>query len=277
MSDNIEARASAIGWAPKEKFRGDPEKWVDAATYLERGEQFLPILRADKRQLESEVATLKANLAEAQDTIKASQEAITELKNFHSESTRKQVEKAKRELRAELMEARQANDIPRQMELEEELDNVNEALRAAPPPPPAPTPAPAPAAPQIDPEFVEWQKDNKWFMQDRRLTALVIAEAEELRADPANKNLVGRAFYEEAHRRADAILNPRNTPSKVEQGTPSQSGRQGDAQAKTYKDLPPEAKAACANMAERLVGKGRAFAKLEEFQAHYAAEFFAGE
>ena len=53
--DPIEAEASRKGWRPKDKYEGDPTKWVDAKTFIERGERFAS-------NLQKEVATLKAKL-----------------------------------------------------------------------------------------------------------------------------------------------------------------------------------------------------------------------
>jgi hypothetical protein len=46
-----------MGWTAKEKFRGDPERWVDAATFVKNGEESLPILRERLRTLERRTST----------------------------------------------------------------------------------------------------------------------------------------------------------------------------------------------------------------------------
>ena len=33
----IENEAREMGWTDKDGFKGDPEKWVDAATFVDRG------------------------------------------------------------------------------------------------------------------------------------------------------------------------------------------------------------------------------------------------
>ena len=53
MSDpTLEDRAAQMGWVPVDKFRGDPAHWVDAETFVKKGEEVMPILRANNRRLE---------------------------------------------------------------------------------------------------------------------------------------------------------------------------------------------------------------------------------
>ncbi|MDE2106523.1 MAG: hypothetical protein KGL39_55425, partial [Patescibacteria group bacterium] len=93
MSDQtVEERAGAMGWVPQEKFRGDPEKWVDAETFVQRGEQVMPILKHNNEKLQAEIASLKGELGKVTSLFQASQEAVEELKKFNSEATRRAAE-----------------------------------------------------------------------------------------------------------------------------------------------------------------------------------------
>ena len=38
-----EEKASAIGWRPKDQWKGDPDKWVDADAFLKKGDEILPV------------------------------------------------------------------------------------------------------------------------------------------------------------------------------------------------------------------------------------------
>jgi len=53
--ETAETKAKAMGWSPKDEFRGDPDRWVDAETYVRRGEEFIPFLRANNKKLEEEL------------------------------------------------------------------------------------------------------------------------------------------------------------------------------------------------------------------------------
>jgi len=286
VDPKIEASAREMGWVPKEQFRGGEDKWVDAETFVKRGEEVMPILKSQNKRLHQELDQMRGVLSETQELVKAGQEAIEALKESQTEFTKQAVTRAKSEIRAKLREAREANDMDAIGELEDQLDDIREAerdVKAASKARPGATQANGqpPASgqpPKIDPEFVAWQRENPWFGSDRRRTALVLAEAEELRADRANASLLGRAFYDKAAANADAILNPRSTTSKVENGSSSatpHAGGGGGGTKKSYRDLPSDAKGVCDRQAAMLVGPGRAFKTLAEWQQNYADQFFA--
>lgn len=271
----VEDKAKNLGWTPREEFKGDPEKWIDAEQFVERGEHIMPILKANNQKLQSEVLSLRGEIQRVNQILAAGQEAIEELKKFHSEDTERQVKKARKDLMAELRAAKREGDTDKELDIQEELDNFDEELRKE-----SAKVAAAPIAhtqPVNDPMFVAWQYDNPWFGVDKKKTALMIASAEELRADPKNNGLVGKAFYEAAAREADKVLNPQGrATSKVE----SASGRSSVATSagrRSFADLPAEAKNVCERQAKKLVGEGRAFKTMADWQKHYVEQYFLGE
>lgn len=280
-ADTVERKARNLGWVPQEEFRGNPERWDDAETFLKRGEEIMPILKANNRRLHNDLEGLKSKLTEAEKTIAAAQESITALREVQNETTKQAVRQTKTDLKAKIRVAREANDFDMLEELEEQLDNVKEVERqvAAAPAPAAKAPAaPAPAQPQVDPEYVAWAQDNPWVeTAPRRVKMLMLAEAADLREDPANKDLKGRPFYEEVAKRVDALLNPRPTSSKVDGGlgSASPSSRSGGGGKRGYKDLSADAKQICDRQAELVVGPGRAYKTLAEWQQSYADQVFA--
>lgn len=278
-SPQVEAQAREMGWVPQDQFRGDTAKWVDAPTFVKRGEEVMPLLKANNKRLVSELDQLRGQLTETQALVRAGQEAIDALKENQTEFTKAAVQRTKAEIRVALRAARESQDVTAIEELEEQLDDIRDTEREIKSKPPAA--APAPAQPRQDPEFISWQRDNPWFGkqtgEDARRTAYVIAEAQALRSDPENKGLVGRAFYEKAAANVDAILNPRQTNSRVESGTGggSEGSGKGSPGKKTYRDLPAEAKAVCDRQQAMLVGQGRAFKTAAEWQQNYADQYFA--
>src|SRR5260370_13868990 len=60
-SNDYESEASRQGWVPRDKYRGDAAKWVDAKTFVERGERFAS-------HLQREVASLKQKLEDFEGT-----------------------------------------------------------------------------------------------------------------------------------------------------------------------------------------------------------------
>jgi hypothetical protein len=92
----VEERAQRMGWTAKEKFRGDPERWVDAATFVKNGEESLPILRERLRTLEKTNVDLG--------------KSVQEFKKMSDTAYERAYSKAKKELEAEVKRAAKAGD-----------------------------------------------------------------------------------------------------------------------------------------------------------------------
>lgn len=276
-TSNVEKTAREMGWRPLEEFRGDSSKWVDAETFVSRGEHFLPIIKADRDRLREQNAQIVASLAETKQLLAASQEAIAELRKYHDEDTKRAVDKARKDLVAQLKQARDDGDVDLEVTLQSQINKIDVAKSAAPPPP---APAPTPSAATIDPEFAAWEADNPWFKTDRKKHALAMAIAQELRDDPANAGLVGRKFYDKVTEGVEAYLGPAGSPpaSKVAGGRPTGSAGSGaSVRARSFADLPEDAKLACASFAKKLVGPGRAYKDLDAWQSEYTKRYFDGE
>ena len=271
----VEVKAREMGWKPLDEFKGNPDHWRDAEEYVQRGEEVLPILRAESGKLRSELAAVRAEAAETKSLFEASQEAIMELKKFHTEDTKRQVDKAKRDLKAGIKAAKAEGNEDLEEELREELTTLNTAA-AAPPPP-----APVVVQPKVDPDFISWRAENTdWFEIDDNKTALMFAAAQRIRNDPANVNLKGKAFYNAAAAEAERVLNGgRSRPTKMEGGEGGRGGGGGDGggPSRSYSDLPADAKAACNRQGTKLVGEGRAFKTETAWRKHYVEQYFLGE
>ncbi|MBT9139120.1 MAG: hypothetical protein DDT31_01701 [Syntrophomonadaceae bacterium] len=127
-------------------------------------------------------------------------------------------------------------------------------------------------APQLSPEFKEWQAKNDWFGTDAKKTKVITRIAEDLRDE--GSTLTGTEFLDECLR----ILDMQNTKtqkstlvSKVESST---SGVRSTGR-KTFSDLPPEAKQACRDDADDLVGSDKRFKTAKEWEDYYASTYFS--
>ena len=281
MSQEIEVAAREMGWRPKEEFRGDPEKWVDAQTWVNRGENFIPILRADRDRTKTRLDEVSNELKTTQELLKSSQEAIESLKKFRDEMSLQRVKEAKREVLQRLRDARDSGDIDKELQLQEELNDlraaeVNNKAPAAPAPPP---PAPDKPVSQLPPEIVqahqEWEGRNAWFKESPRKRGLALGIADEIRNDPKTKDLRGKAFYEELDRQLalEPMFGGERREGKVDGGRPT-GGSGSGSKTRGYADLPADAKAACDSQARSLVGPGRAFKDDAAWQKYYADEYF---
>jgi gas vesicle protein len=284
MSD-IQDDARSMGWRPKEDFRGDPDKWVDAETFVDRGRHFLPILRANNSKLEEANRRLNEELTGIKSLLNASQDSIKALTEFQSTETRRQVTEVKKQIVERLRTAREDGSIEQETALLDELADIRATEKSFKETPAAP-PAPKPSA-DTDPALQNWmgRQENAWFGKDVRRTALAVAIGQEMRNDSANNKLVGEAFFDKVAQEVEAIFSPgsKESPdpsipsSKVEGSRGGSGGSGGSGGGKTYASLPAEAKSACSNMSKRMVGDGRAFKTTADWQAHYTSVYFSQE
>lgn len=274
---SVEDRARNLGWVPLEEFRGDPDRFVSAEEFVEKGESLLPILKANNRELQGKLTDLQSEVARMRTLYEASQDAIEALREHQSEETKRQVEKARKDLVEELRAAREEGNLEREVEINSEItriDSAKEETKGTP----APRQAAAESNPAESPDFVAWKKDNPWFDTDEMMTAAAVATGRKLRMQ-GNK-LEGRAFFDEVGKQVRMRFEgTQQRTSKVEpSGGGNSAGGGGDGGGGSkYSDLPAEAKQACERQALRLVGEGRAFKTKDAWRAHYAKIYFESE
>lgn len=267
----VEQEARTLGWVPAEEFKGDPNRWVDAETFVERGHTVMPILRKNNERLETLVKQQAEELNKMKNMFNASQESITELQKVHADATKAAVAKARAEVMAELKEAKRDGDVDREIALTEELQELKN--RQVEIDKPAPAPAAQPQQQEVHPDFQAWMNDNPWFGTDQRKTQKAMGIAQILRADPENDGLQGRAFFDRVLAEMEGRSAPR--PDKVGGARPSGTGGGGGpVGGKSFADLPADAKAACDNQGKKLVGEGRAFKDMAAWRSYYANLYF---
>jgi hypothetical protein len=272
MSTNeAETRARTMGWLPLDKFEGPKERWVDADTYLKRGEEFLPILKANNRKLADQVNSVENELRTTKQQLAAAQEAIEGLKDFRSTLNKEKAVDEKRSITAAISKARSDGDVEAESQLIEKLGEVTAAIKEADKPK-AKAASGDPAAPELTPAAKEWMAANPWFSQDQRKTGLAMGLANEWKAQ--GKTLGTKEFFDHVDVEMEKIFDPnagrRERPGKVEGSTGSSEGGGGG---KSFADLPAEAQAACKKTASRVVGPGRAYKTLADWQKAYCETY----
>lgn len=269
---DIEQEAISLGWSPKDQFKGDEAKWVDAETFVERGKQIMPILRKNNERLLGEVAELKSTVSTLTQAVTQSNESVAALKEFHETSTKAQVEKARRDLLAELKQAKTDGDVDAEVDATaalSEFDAAQKAVKAAPAPPPA-----AKASPALNPEVEQWMKDNPWYGIDHIRTGMMDGVSKKLRADGNTK--VGKLFLEEAAEQVEQTLGGgEQRQSKVDGGAAGRGGSGGSG-GSGYASMPKEAREQCDKLAEKFVGPNKVYKTAKEWQTFYAAEYQKG-
>jgi len=265
----VQAQAEKMGWIPPSRFRGDPERFVDADVYIERGETVLPIVKEQNKRLHAEVEGLRAESAKTAAALKAAQTAIEQIEERHTVETQKAVEQARRQVKAQLSAASEAGDHEGVAELTDQLTKLNTTVAEAPKRVEAP-----PQQFEVPADLREWNVENPWFGTNKRKTALALGIAQELR--DAGHTDVGRSFYEKVGAEVAKELGESAAPrgDKVEGARGGSEGGERGSRGKTYASLPADAKTACDAEARRFVGEGKRFKTTADWRARYAELYF---
>lgn len=262
----VERDAREMGWRPQAEFRGDPEKWVDASEFVRRGETVMPILKAQNAKLRGELAGVKDAMTELQATVAAATEALETFREHHDKTAETAYKAAMRDLRTQREEARKEGETEKVVALDEAIDELTETAKPAKAPPPPKSPAPP--AEQLHPDLPGWEADNAVWLADKQKKAYAQSIATYVRLQ--NPTIAGRAFLDKITEEVEAHFGGAPASKVDGGGTPAPARARGG---KTFADLPAEAKAACERMGARLVGKGRAFEKMGDWQAQYAKDY----
>jgi hypothetical protein len=226
VNSSLEAEAARKGWKPKEQFAGDPKDWVDAQTFVARGERFV-------KNLQKEVAGLKQKL----DSFEGTKAQFIKFQSEVMAAKDKELSDALRQLRVQRSEAQADGDHESVVALEDRIESVTKERTEAKAELAAVT---APAAPTADPVLEAWIGDgNDWFTTDAKLRTYAIQLGDELRAQ--GETLNGRAFLDKVATLMAAEFptkfggNPNRTRAAV-----AESGRStaAVAGAKSERDLP---------------------------------------
>lgn len=278
MSD-VETQARELGWVEKESFKGDPEKWIDAESFVKRGQEIMPLLKANNKRLQEKVDKLSADYQKNQQLLIAATESIEALKETTSKTAIAELKRNRAAMVEKVKEAREDGDVETELQLQRTIKEADDAIeQSATPAKKEKAVEPVAGDPTQNPEYKEWVADNAWFGQDRRKTALALAIAGEMRE--RGEKAEGRKFFDKVVEEMNKTLGidpdaSRSAPSKVE--GESRSANSGGRKGKSYADLPADAKQVCERQAAKLVGPGRAFKDEASWRAHYAAKYFEGE
>lgn len=140
----VEERAAARGWRPQEEWEGEPDEWVDARTFVQKGELMDTIHAERKRanKLEKELGTVKSS--------------VDEIRSHYEKMAKAEVEKTLKELKAKRRDALRIDDHETVDEIEEQIEEIKTEKSRIDSAKETNTPAPLP------PEVQSWLGDNPW-------------------------------------------------------------------------------------------------------------------
>lgn len=218
----IHDKARAQGWVPKEEFRGDPNRWIDAKQFVERGENILPILKERNEHLTKEIGEVK--------------KSVTELTNFYKNAEDRAYKRALQDIEARRIAAVETGDVAGFQAVEKERADLEQAKPSA---------APA-GKPADSPEMAAFRANNVWYDADPELTA----EADALGIVYAKQGMPYKQVLDRVQERIKAIhpdkfSNARRDGAAAVEGVDTSTGLPRKAGARTYENLPAEARSQC--------------------------------
>lgn len=217
----IEDRAKEMGWRPQSEYKGSAP-WVDPETFVKRGEEMLPIIRANAKKDKAELAATKASLERLEKT-------LADFSEFHSKTAQREYARASADLEARLTAAAEIGDT-------EGVKAANKAIVALE----KEAKAPEPGKSDGEAEYKAWVKENPWFETD----AAMRGAAKEYGQEAVAKGLSPAAQLVEVTKRIKADFphkfenTRRNDPAAVAGHTVARTPG-----GKTFSDLPADAKA----------------------------------
>lgn len=289
MSTEIEQEARKSGWTPLENFKGDPDKWVDAEEWVDRGQHVMPILSANNRRLQGELLTRDQKIGNLQEQLDNTKVALEKLEEHYSAATKRAVETAKKDLMEQLKTAREDNDVDAEEAIREQLATVRETQKAADKADedkkakgakPSDT-NDSTHAKEISPDFKAWHKDNPWFDTDKKKTKNFVRLAEDLREEGNTQEgleffmAVEEAYVERYGDPNEEEEEEEKLPVKRPVGKVQGAHTRGtSSKGKGFASLPQDAKAACHADIDDLVGEGKLFKTVSEWETYYTEKFY---
>lgn len=234
----IEQEAVKTGWVPKEQFKGDPSKWRPADQWVERGREYIPFIKAEKRELEGKVSDLTAKLDQTTDMMRKMVQIQSKYSDDFYDTKIADIKTRKRQAAEE-----------QDWDLYDNLDAQETTIKK---PEPLPDPSVNQGAP-ISPGMQRWVDENKeWFKVDKDLTDYAVFLANKMETEGSPLIAPGREYElgQEVKKNLERIFpdkfkNPNQQRSDFDESHLRSPDLQNRNKGKTWNDLPDVAKAQC--------------------------------
>ena len=273
----MQAKAAAMGWIAPEHYRGDPERFITAEEYIRRGEEVIPIIRANAKKLEEKLEASARKNAELESALREVNANMAEFTQAQKEMMKERLDAQRRELLAERKQAREEGNDELLDDVESRLDENRDAkakLEATKPPAPEGTPGTVPQpTPEQQARYAAWVDRNPWFKGETDSDYMLAALAQRYGVEAVQKGKEGDAFFAYVDEKMTPHLRRAPAPDKTEGGGRG-SGGGGGGGSRGYASLPPDARAQCDADERRFVGPNKVFKTSAEWRSHFASQYF---
>lgn len=212
----IDVLAQEMGWSPKDQWRGDPNDWKDAKTFLKTTVDINRTISREVRELKDTTSRMAKTSA-----------AIAE----------REIRREREEIEARFNSAVAEQDTDAAWRASEDLRKLPTAEGAA-----------------TDPAVADFKARNGWFETDPAATAVAQAIAARLHAQGKTPAEQTRAAEDEVRRRFPELFDaPARTPAKDPPNVNNPVSRTGRTtpKVKGFAELPRDAQAAAQDFLKR--------------------------
>jgi len=230
---DFDTEARKHGWTPKEEFKGDHSRWVDAETFVKRADEVMPLLKKQNAGLKAEMDELKRTLKQASKHFEASeqrayQRALADLTAKHDAAVEV----------GDVVAARKAVADMNALATPETIVQPADA---------------GPSQEQLRGELNAWIEANDWYALDDAKRRYADLQADLM--GTADKWPGGqKAWLAELGQRVGKKFEQREVKTPITNGGGNRPTARGG---KSYADLPPEAKRMCDRFVKSGVIKDR--------------------
>lgn len=232
---DYEGEAKTSGWVEQSQWKGPADRWVDAQTFVERGEQFFPFVQAKLKKSLDKIDVLEGTVNELRDVNKQ----FREFSDKALERERKEKAHLLGELETARAQAITDGDGKEAVRLEKEIRAVEKE--------------PIKTQPSESPEVSSWKAENAWYGSDAELSAIADGLSEVVARE--NPGLKGKAFLDKLTERVKTVVPHKFQNARREELLTGDNQRKSTSKKdRTYETLPAESKAACDRFVRTIPG-----------------------
>jgi len=245
------AKAKRMGWTDQNEFKGHPDRWVDAETYVNRADEHLPILKGTVATMNKTMVAQEKLILEQEKRLKAMQADIQEFVGYTRKAEERAYQKALAEMKAEQRQAVEDQDLDKFDRISSEIDSHLKSHPVAKPDPEAELESVEAKAAQeqyATPEvYNTWLVDNQWYKEKPKMADYALRMDRWL-SDTKPSQIQRERLAEITKLVKDEFPEYWSNPKRVSAQTVESGDGTGSAVQKgkrLYANLPPEAKTAC--------------------------------
>lgn len=248
QTGDIEATARRMGWRPKEEYKGDESKWVDADSFVAKVQDEVPLLKRTLRDMDGRFARLEKKYDEQT-------QVLTDFREFASRGEQRAYERALDELKAKREVAVASADTAAFHAAQSEIDKLNSETKPTTTVKKDP-PTDTTRVPEIHPAMAAWYEKNQWFNNDTLLHNVAKGFDAQIMKDQPGIDLADRLervteMVKERFPEKFGGNTRREAPGAVLTPGANTTTRRN---AKSYDNLPADAKKACDKYVKTIPG-----------------------